>query len=55
MVYAEFDPIPESFARGSSKPYPVPSSSSCPADHFAFIETPDLFFPPVIEFLDSRR
>jgi pimeloyl-ACP methyl ester carboxylesterase len=56
VVYAEVDPIPESFARGLVEAIPGAQFQYLPGtNHFAFMETPDLFFPPVIEFLGSRR
>ena len=56
VVYAELDPIPESFSRGLVEAIPDAQFQFLSGtNHFAFMETPDLFFPPVIEFLDSRR
>jgi proline iminopeptidase len=56
VVYAELDPIPESFARGLVEAIPGAQFQFLPGtNHFAFMETPDLFFPPVKEFLQSGR
>ena len=56
VVYAELDPIPESFSRGLVEAIPDGQFQFLPGtNHFAFIETPDLFFPPVREFLHSGR
>ena len=56
MVYAELDPIPESFSRGLVEAIPDGQFQFLPGtNHFVFIETPDLFFPPVREFLHSGR
>jgi proline iminopeptidase len=56
VVYAELDPIPESFARGIVDAIPGAQFQFLPGtNHFAFMETPDLFFPPVREFLESER
>jgi proline iminopeptidase len=56
VVYAELDPIPESFARGIVDAIPGAQFQFLPGtNHFAFMETPDLFFPPVKKFLQSRR
>jgi proline iminopeptidase len=56
VVYAELDPIPESFARGLVEAIPGAQFLFLPGtNHFAFMETPDLFFPPVREFLRSGR
>ena len=55
VVYAEHDPIPESFARGLVGAIPRAQFQFLPGtNHFAFMETPDLFFPPVMEFLHAE-
>lgn len=51
VVYAELDPIPESFARGLAGAIPGAQFLFLPGtSHFAYMETPDLFFPPILEF-----
>lgn len=55
VVYAELDPIPESFARGLAEAIPDAQFQFLPGtNHFAYMETPDRFFPPVMEFLQAQ-
>ncbi|HEY7583044.1 MAG TPA: alpha/beta hydrolase [Acidimicrobiia bacterium] len=55
VVYAELDPIPESFARALVQAIPSARLEFLSGTgHFAYLETPDLFFPPVMEFLQAE-
>jgi pimeloyl-ACP methyl ester carboxylesterase len=55
VVYAQLDPIPESFSRRLVEAIPGARFEFLPAtSHFAYIETPERFFPPVVEFLRAQ-
>jgi proline iminopeptidase len=55
VLSAELDPIPESFAVRLAAAIPgAVHHRLSGAGHFAFIEAPDTFFPPVTEFLAAN-